>query len=85
MNGQRRARRRAFWDSVVSCCKYTEVNNYVIRGVQQKTDHFSNSYFAKNVHPALENVKLSLCITIHPSQLFEWNLAGKFVKLTMRA
>ena len=48
MNEQRRAGQRAFWDSA-SCRKYTEVNNYVVRGVQRKTDYFSKSksYFSK--------------------------------------
>ena len=43
-----RSGQRAFWDSV-SCRKYTEVNNCVVRGVQRKTDCFlkRKRYFSK--------------------------------------
>ena len=81
MNGQCRAGRRAFWDSV-SCRKYTEVSNCVVRGVQYRTDYFSKNVRATFKKPSSgprKRYELSLCIAVHPSRLlagaeFGWKI-----------
>ena len=60
-----------FWDSV-SCRKYTEVNNCVVRRVQYREDYFSKNVRATFKKPSSgprKRYELSLCIAVHPSRL----------------